>query len=158
MFFFSAQQLYNADGYLDCYGPESCTLLFSGDGWRKTGGRSLGFRNEFPTWSWTARRGCRSSTWCVPQGTCSPIRASAWTSCTTSPEPSSRLWTAACRSSEPMYYRGRLTAVIQLGTWPIFVEIAISTSSKNDEDKSKAAPRYNQLIARKWSSKLDVTS
>jgi len=35
----------------------------------------------------------------------------------------------------------------------IFIEIAIRKTSKNDE-KSNAAPRYNQLIARKSSSKL----
>jgi len=43
------------------------------------------------------------------------------------------------------------------GTWPIFIDIAIRKSSKNDEEKSKAAPRYYQPIARKSRSKLPVT-
>jgi len=46
----------------------------------------------------------------------------------------------------------------QRGTWPFFVEIAIRKSLKNYEEKSKAAPRYNQQIARKSSLKLPVTS
>jgi len=32
-------------------------------------------------------------------------------------------------------------------TWPIFIEITIRKSSKNDEEKTNAAPRYNQPIA-----------
>jgi len=40
----------------------------------------------------------------------------------------------------------------------IFIEITNRKSSKNDEEKSKAAPRHNQPIARKLSSKLPVTS
>jgi len=44
------------------------------------------------------------------------------------------------------------------GTGPIFIEIALRKSSKNDEEKSKTAPRYNQPLARKSSSKLPVTS
>jgi len=39
-------------------------------------------------------------------------------------------------------------------TWLIFIEIAIRKSAKNDEGKSKAGPRYDQLIARKARSKV----
>jgi len=39
-----------------------------------------------------------------------------------------------------------------------FIEIAIKKSSKYAEKKSKSAPRYNQPIALKSSSKLPVTS
>ena len=55
-----------------------------------------------------------------------------------------------------MLKKGKLLKIEQSHSLPIFIEIAIWKSSKNDEEKAK--PRYDQPIARKSSSKLPVMS